>query len=112
MNFSKSKTFLDQLPHLALIIFTSLMVFGCEGGGSNNDTSAGEPTQATADPRSKKLVVNWEAETDVTYNLFWSTDPELEPENYASFADSGMAANIQPPYTLSSLENNRNYYLP
>lgn len=111
MNTNKNRNLPGQTLKLALLISASLLLFGCGGGGASNDTSASDPAQATADPRSQKLIVNWETESGVTYNLFWSTDPELEPENYASFSDSGMAADIQPPYTLSSLENNRNYYL-
>ena len=99
--------------NLALIIAVSAILVACGGGGSGGDSNpiVFDPAQATADPRSQKLLVNWEAESGTTYNLFWSTDPELEPENYASFADSGMAADIQPPYSLEGLENNRNYYL-
>lgn len=70
-----------------------------------------DPAQATADPRSQKLLIDWAAESDTSYNLYWSTDPALEPENYASFDNSGIAEDIQPPYTLEGLENTRNYYL-
>lgn len=94
-----------------LILSTAAILIACGGGGGGGSTTGGEPAQATADPRSQKLIVNWEAESGTTYNLFWSTDAELDPENYASFSNSGMAADVQPPYTLSGLENNLSYFL-
>ncbi len=110
MQLAQIRTLPVHALKLALTVTASAILLACGGGGGNN-SSTGSPAQATADPRSQKLLVNWEAEADTSYNLFWSTDPALEPENYASYANSGMAADIQPPYTLGGLENNRNYYL-
>lgn len=86
---------------------------GSIDGSNVNDliVSCRAPARGLADPRNQKLLVSWEAEPDTTYNLYWSSDPELEPESYGAYADSGMAVDIESPFTLDGLSNTRNYYL-
>ncbi|MEX1056191.1 MAG: hypothetical protein WED11_00555, partial [Natronospirillum sp.] len=83
---------------LALIVTASTILLGCGGGDGGGTSPTGSPAQATADPRSQKLLVDWDTAANTNYHLFWSTDPDLDPQNYGAYANSGMAANIQPPY--------------
>lgn len=94
-----------------------VLILGCSGGSSSSEESSGNGTEDTrtlnapADiairTESKQVTVTWPMEDDVTYDLFWSTNADLEPDNAAT---SDMAPDIVSPYVLDTLQNDQNYF--
>jgi trimeric autotransporter adhesin len=110
--YPSAYNFLKSL-RIALFGAISLLLVACSGGGSSSGSSGGTgpaltlPDNIQVATESKRLSLNWTPEDDVEYDLFWSTDPELDPE----IATSGeMEVNIQPPFVLDDLQNDQNYY--
>lgn len=103
--------------HLTVIILTLLGLAACSGGSSpgsaNSDGESSNSTTLTLPdtlyliPESKRITVEWEAEPELTYNLYWSTEPEFDP---GIAAESNMQPDAQPPFVIEPLENDQNYY--
>ncbi|MCH8552221.1 MAG: hypothetical protein LAT62_09815 [Natronospirillum sp.] len=96
-----------------------VLILGCSGGSSSsspeesseNGTEDSRTLNVPADiairTESKQVTVTWPMEVDVTYDLFWSTNADLDPDNAAT---SDMAPNIDSPYVLDTLQNDQNYF--
>lgn len=98
---------------LLVITIVGVLAVGCSGGSSGDGTNGGsEPTLTLPDniqvkTESKRISLDWTPQDNVEYDLFWSTDPELDPDIAAT---GDMATNIQPPFVLDDLQNDQNYY--
>ncbi|WP_394171684.1 hypothetical protein [Saccharospirillum alexandrii] len=103
--------------HLALAILILFGLAACSGssssGGANTDNGGSNDAELTLPdalyliPESKKITVEWEVEPELSYNLYWSTEPEFDP---GIAAESDMQPNVQPPFVIEPLENDQNYY--
>lgn len=91
---------------------------GCSGGSGTSENGAGtdttEPGTDLALPdgiemklASKQITLTWPMQEDVTYDLYWSTDPDLDPDIATS---NTMEPNISSPFVLSDLNNDQNYF--
>lgn len=100
---------------LVLLLAMSAILVGCGdsgGGGDNggNNPSGSDlslPDDLSITTESKRITADWTAEDDVRYDLYWSTDPDLDP---AMAASAEMEPDIQPPFVLDDLQNDENYY--
>ncbi|WP_217641464.1 fibronectin type III domain-containing protein, partial [Microbulbifer thermotolerans] len=64
--------------------------------------------QAKADAES--VTLTWEDTGADSYNLFYSTAPGCDIENYASCPGGTMVAGAESPYTVTGLTNGQNYW--
>ncbi|MDQ2077978.1 hypothetical protein [Marinimicrobium sp. ABcell2] len=67
-------------------------------------------TQGRAEPRNQAVLVSWNSVDSTDYNLVWSTDPEMDPENYSAYEGSGAANDIGSPFLVEGLTNDQQYY--
>ncbi|WKT60878.1 hypothetical protein Q2E61_01370 [Microbulbifer thermotolerans] len=112
-----------KLP--AILLSTLLTACGGGGGGgggsnsgagSSSSSSGGTPPptavatvlQAKADTES--VTLTWEDTGADSYNLFYSTAPGCDIENYASCPGGTMVAGAESPYTVTGLTNGQNYW--
>ncbi|MDQ2070233.1 hypothetical protein [Natronospira bacteriovora] len=72
--------------------------------------SAEAVAHAWAEPRNQAVEVDWDAAGGASYSLVWSTDPDMDPENYSAHDGSGSASDIEPPYRVEELDNDQRYY--
>lgn len=94
-----------------------LWLAGCSGGsGSGTDTDTDIDTNGpdlalpdgiNMEVASKQITLSWPMQEGVTYDLYWSTDPDLDPNVAAS---NSMEPNITSPLVLSDLSNDQNYF--
>lgn len=78
-----------------------------DGGGNDIETELSLPDDLQVKTESKRITVDWTSQDNVQYDLFWSTDPSLDP---ASATSSQMEPDIQSPFVLDGLRNDQNYY--
>lgn len=56
------------------------------------------------------VVLDWPDITADSYNVYYSTDKNFNPDNYAGYADGAFLQNVTSPLTVSGLENKKGYY--
>lgn len=57
-----------------------------------------------------EVVLDWPDITADRYNVYYSSDKNFDPGNYAGYADGTFLQNVTSPLTVSGLENHKGYY--
>ena len=75
-------------------------------------TLSSTPQNLIAQPGDEKINLSWRLVSGASsYNLYYATESNIDPNNYASFDNGQMVQNISSPYTLTGLENGTQYFL-
>ncbi len=104
-----------------LCILFLIQIAGCSSGGSA-DASAprppGEPYESVVHIPQQFLasantdgtvLLQWRAERGLTYEVYSSSDPALEPENYSVYDNAGFEQNVLPPFVFNPPEKALSY---
>ena len=71
----------------------------------NQGNTPAAPTGVTVVAGDREAVISWNAvDTATTYNIYWSTSPDLSSQN------GTILANVKSPYTHSGLTQGKTYY--
>ncbi len=74
-------------------------------------TTLDAPTNLSAVTRSTSIEYSWNAVADAeTYHLFYDTEPNIDPDNYAATGTGVMVDNVSSPYTAENLDRETTYY--
>jgi hypothetical protein len=91
-------------------------MFGCSSGGadgSKHDPGVppiSSPTGFSVEAnRDGSVSVAWQESGDLTYDLYSSTDPSLDPANYSAYDQSGYAQNVRSPHQFTPSEASETY---
>ncbi|MCH8538626.1 MAG: DUF1566 domain-containing protein [Alkalimonas sp.] len=103
-------------------------VVGCEGSLAGNTYTTGEilqpcevtasfvviltaPENLTSVAGDSQLTLSWdEASGAEGYHLYYDTQPDIDPENYASTGTGEWIQNVSSPFTLTELSNDVEYF--
>ena len=105
---------------LLLLVSFFLVLAGCGGGSSSpqEDSNASAPPESDESGPfslatrsfSQQVEVDWDADPDSAYHLYWSTDSSFDLDSHAHSADAGSALNVEPPVRVEGLDNGENWY--
>lgn len=59
---------------------------------------------------SREVVLDWPDITADRYNVYYSSDKNFNPANYAAFPDGAFLQDVTSPLTVSGLDNKKGYY--
>lgn len=85
-----------------------IQIFGCSSGGSSGSPASpseqllSSPAAFSVTPhRDGSVMVTWEQSTGITYDLYTSTDPAFDPENYSVYDNSAYERNVGSPHIFN-----------
>ena len=78
------------------------VLIACELLPAENETLAARPTEATVD---------WDESGVESYDVYWSKDPDFDPELHASEDDIHVTTSVTPPHVIENLDPDTNYYV-
>ena len=61
-------------------------------------------------PGATRVMANWEDVGASNYNLYWASEADFDPEEYASALNGGMASSVTPPFAIDELQPGKNYF--
>jgi len=89
-----------------VVALGTLLLTGCPSKGS----SAPPPTNFQVAAEHNRAKVTWDANSDVDYWLFSSTDPSITASDWLGKANLLVFPNASTPFYLCDLINGTNYY--
>jgi len=63
-----------------------------------------------AEAKPAAVTLSWNNTGATSYNLYYSTAPSCDIDNYSSCASGTMVANVTSPYTINNLTNAQSYW--
>lgn len=101
------------IPAIFVTLFTASLLSACGGGGSSSsDNSLPSPHGLTAQTGNGSAQLDWDPVEDATgYNLYYSTDSDIDINNPGSGNQWDWISDITPPHTLDTLDNGVTYYI-
>ena len=108
-----------------LLIVGMFVLSSCGGGGggststpiiSNNSssassTSASTPQNLSAIASDTSVGLNWTPLAGATsYNIYFATEANIIFKNISAFQNGVTVKNVNPPYLVAGLQNNKTYY--
>ncbi len=94
---------------------------GCSSGGSAGGSSTAQPPAdpVVSSPRQLLatagtdglVLVSWNASAGLAYDLYFSTDPAVTPENYSVYDNAGLVQGVHPPFEFHPDEPGETYTL-
>lgn len=97
------------MSRLVLIPLTMMAVTACGGGGGDSEGGGGAPDIAapqelSASSRLNSATLSWQPVDGAnTYNLYYATDPGVEPSNYGAFDGGTLVQDVVSPHTVDGL---------
>ena len=102
------KVFKVCFSAIIVLIFSSVLMTGCSGGGGSAATAPTAsivPTGVTATPGNGNATIAWKAVPDATsYNIYWSTAAGVTPANGTKMSSATSS------HLLTGLTNGTTYY--
>jgi uncharacterized protein YkwD len=114
-----------QLKRLVIITaIISLLSCGGSGGGdtpptksssngfsSSNSSLTSPPKNLDAKAGNTSVTLTWSPVTGATsYHVFYATEGGILSKNIAAFQNGVWVKNVNTPYTVTNLQNNKTYY--
>lgn len=101
------------IPAIFVTLFTASLLSACGGGGSSSsDNSLPSPQGLTAQTGNGSAELDWDLVEDATgYNLYYSTDPDIDINNPGSGNQWDWISDVTPPHTLDTLDNGVTYFI-
>lgn len=101
----------------ALLLAMALGMAGCLADDVSLEEDEDDPDpgpdpvefDATAYAMNQAIEIDWEGPEEGA-NLYWSSEPDFDPDNYTVYENSGSATEVEPPYLVEDLENDLGYY--
>ncbi len=96
---------------LGMPLLIALLLSSCGGGGGGGG-GGGSARAAVLDAVAVPTMVTltWDDVGAESYNLYYSTAPGCDIENYARCPGGTMVANVTSPYVVAGLINGQNYW--
>lgn len=107
-----------KINNFAVYIAFSIIIYGCGGGGSDSDTGShalklpDAPTLIEVKSEENRDVkLTWTPVNGVEYyNVYYSTDPQIDIRHYSVYANNGFARKIKSPFIIKDLPIAPVYY--
>lgn len=107
-----------KINNFVVYIGFSIIIYGCGGGGSDSDTGShalklpDAPTLIEVKSEENRDVkLTWTPVNGVEYyNIYYSTDPQIDIRHYSVYANNGFVRKIKSPFIIKDLPIAPVYY--
>lgn len=104
----------DHLARYRLVCLCLVLALAACGGGGSSGGNANAPSPGkfplSAEARDSAVTLHWNHTGAAQYNLFYSTSPDCDIDNYSTCPGGTMLEDVEGPYTLTGLENRQSYW--